>query len=739
MRGVTLLLAIAGAAFPLVVGYHVEPVKAAWSGWTSHQAPYNRVSEVITCNFDSLSYVELFAGVKGNGGAFAATVFEGNTQLMTSLGNTVPDHGWVRFENWNTHVAYTKGKQYEFRFTRSGSVSIQYYCDNSDPYKYGQMPGDFQPALADLCARVYGRMNAVASDWWSIVPGCPWNDTARLSTWRDGMETLAVKRADFSIYWDAIEGSQDSFDFTALGHDVRAYQLDSLLKCALDARPQLCPSWASSRVETSGETCHYCAPVNLFRPVSDSSDSTGNYWARFVRRTVEHYDAQGDPIHIWTGWNEPNDTLDIGSPPTTGWWRRPDTAYYKLGAGARGLCSLYVQLCLVAESVIHHSGLTKHEHDRFLIGSTSRVRKGGDWDTIIVPGDTWIWMCYDIATGPNGPGVFWDGVAVHPYHLYADLHAESYEADALRVHEIMREFEHSGEVWNQELGWGYSEGAEKQARNLAEAFVTTKGSEAVPAGGYDGMMWYTLLGSGRAEDQQQILDSGSLAPRPASYAFLQLTHKLTGKRFNGRVMDGDTTVDNHVRMYEFESPATLKRTWVCWKDGDAKQSVDVKLPVRTSSLAAESLAYSKTPPTFSSRVADDGWLSVTLNARPVFISEKAPPMRPDLRVDSVRVVPTSLVTIRAWVTNHGTGATPVRSGSRVPYPTWAVLRANGDSLAQQVRTTSIAVNQQAEFTFDLGQTQLPDTALLTVIVNPSQTYVELGTDDNTGHALAVKP
>ena len=194
-----------------------------------------------------------------------------------------------------------------------------------------------------------------------------------------------------------------------------------------------------------------------------------------------------------------------------------------------------------------------------------------------------------------------------------------------------------------------------------------------------------------------------------------------------------------MRMYEFEDPTTLKRTWVCWKDGDAQQSVNVKLPVRTNSLAAESLAYSKTPPTFSSRVADDGWLSVTLNARPVFISEKAPPMRPDLRVDSVRVVPTSLVTIRAWVTNHGTGATPVRSGSRVPYPTWAVLRANGDSLAQQVRTTSIAVNQQAEFTFDLGQTQLPDTALLTVIVNPSQTYVELGTDDNTGHALAVKP
>jgi len=75
----------------------------------------------------------------------------------------------------------------------------------------------------------------------------------------------------------------------------------------------------------------------------------------------------------------------------------------------------------------------------------------------------------------------------------------------------------------------------------------------------------------------------------------------------------------------------------------------------------------------------------------------------------------------------------------MPYATWAVLKANGDSLAQQVRPTAIAVNQQAELTFDLGRIQLPDTALLTVTVNPSQTYVELGTDDNSGHVLAVKP
>ena len=79
MKGAILLLLIAGVAFPLVVGYHVEPVKTQWSGWTSQQAPSNRVSEILTCNFDELdsttgAYCELFAGSKGAGGAYDISV-----------------------------------------------------------------------------------------------------------------------------------------------------------------------------------------------------------------------------------------------------------------------------------------------------------------------------------------------------------------------------------------------------------------------------------------------------------------------------------------------------------------------------------------------------------------------------------------------------------------------------------------------------------------------------------------
>jgi len=137
-------------------------------------------------------------------------------------------------------------------------------------------------------------------------------------------------------------------------------------------------------------------------------------------------------------------------------------------------------------------------------------------------------------------------------------------------------------------------------------------------------------------------------------------------------------------------------------------------------------------------VADDGWLRVALDVRPVFIHEAGAPERPDLNVDSVRFEPANRL-VRAWATNHGTAATPARLGPWRPYPTWAVLKAEGDSIAQAIARSLIEVGHQAEFTFDLGRTALPDTALLSVTVNPSQTYVELGMDDNTGYQLGIEP
>jgi hypothetical protein len=195
-------------------------------------------------------------------------------------------------------------------------------------------------------------------------------------------------------------------------------------------------------------------------------------------------------------------------------------------------------------------------------------------------------------------------------------------------------------------------------------------------------------------------------------------------------------------MYEFEDPTSLKKTWVCWSDEDtAPPTTFVNLPVRTDTTQAESLAYNSAPPTYDRASAATGWLLCTLYNRPVFITEPASESisRPDLVVDSVRYVPPPSDTAAlAWVTNRGSRSTPLQQPGNQPYPTWAVLYANGDSVAQQVYADSIAVNEQVQFEFS-RPVATPDMALLSVQVNPGQSYVELSTDDNAGHARFQLP
>jgi len=67
----TLMTIVMSSASGSVAGYHVEPVKASWSGWTPQ---YGNVSQTVVCCWDSLETISLFAGAKGNGGAYYVTV-----------------------------------------------------------------------------------------------------------------------------------------------------------------------------------------------------------------------------------------------------------------------------------------------------------------------------------------------------------------------------------------------------------------------------------------------------------------------------------------------------------------------------------------------------------------------------------------------------------------------------------------------------------------------------------------
>jgi hypothetical protein len=122
MRNVYLGLIVAVTlAIATVTAYHVEPLTAAMSGKVPGDPQYGGVSQQVVACFDTLERVELFAGARGDSGTYTATVYEDGVRLMSSNGSQDDDCRWVRFEDWDQQVAFTKGKTYEVRFTRSGS------------------------------------------------------------------------------------------------------------------------------------------------------------------------------------------------------------------------------------------------------------------------------------------------------------------------------------------------------------------------------------------------------------------------------------------------------------------------------------------------------------------------------------------------------------------------------------------------------------------------------------------
>ena len=142
-KTVVALLLFVGAAFPYVVGYHIEPVKALWSGWALGDVNHG-VAQTITCNFDTAVYCELFAGETLSGGDYAVDVYElpgGTSRVAYNLGkHATKPQSWVNMPLTTVPgKSFTKGKEYEFRFTRSGGDSVQYYFRGGDPYPYGTM------------------------------------------------------------------------------------------------------------------------------------------------------------------------------------------------------------------------------------------------------------------------------------------------------------------------------------------------------------------------------------------------------------------------------------------------------------------------------------------------------------------------------------------------------------------------------------------------------------------------
>jgi hypothetical protein len=739
--------------------YHVVPTTASLNDWTQSRG---WVSETVMCDFDSLVRCQLFAGDVGAGGLYCAAVYDGGNIIAQSHEEPQGrDLSWVSFDVWTFYCGFIKGRQYEFRFTRSSDDSIDFYYRDDDPYKHGQLlaPGvdPLAPSVMDLCMRVYGVAKPIREGLWGAKAALPWWIPGRSCTWSGRAREAGLGLIPVDMDWAAIEPVRGTYDFAATDSYVQWYHDSAGVGAELIGTLVRCPSWASSRINDSTirrhggrDTCHHCPPRNLFAPI----ESDTNYWAAFVDTVVKRY---GGSIHTWELYNESNTACTTKVEPDQedsidhtwwgGWWRYPNIdSAYRWVDDARDLCELYVQLGYVANSVIKLTN--NRSDDRVLIGALACVNDSDDTMNYVM-GKEWLRMCYEIAAAPGGLGVFWNGVSVHPYPKWwwgREFLPDTFEAEAETLHAIMRSYGHRAELWNTEIGWprrGYEDtllpANQHAARNLGEMYVRSIATQALPGGGYERACWWIFNELGGDFGYYAMLDS-DLNRNPAFYAFKQMTHRLTGKRFETRVMQGGAR-DDSVRVYEFEDPATLRRTWVCWKNGgmDSAVRVEVRVPTMTDRLMAESLAYRDgRPPSLAVRPGADGWLALFLDERPVFVSETGVPKCPDLVVDSVRVVPANpkvgeSLSVRAWVRNQGTRATPRGYASRV------LFTADGDTIGGAEVARGIAVGQAVRAEFRLGQVPsgMSGPVLFAATVNPGRRYVEFDMDNNTGYMQAV--
>jgi hypothetical protein len=575
------------------------------------------------------------------------------------------------------------------------------------------------------------------------------------------MRTSGAHWGTFYQWWDATEFANHQYWLKTFDGIVRTIAESAQMEpvAVLIGTPK----WASARIDShppldsgiayDSDTSTYCAPRGLA-----VGDTAPNYWVRYLDTLLTHRwsDDTTDTtrpaslVHSWSIWNEENEgatTWVRGDswPGYTGWWRRPNV-YYDIANSVHDMCSLYVRLCvLAAESIRAHPG---HDSDRIIIGELGRVNYAQE-DIRLVPGKEWLRTFYGIVERNQIPH-FWSTVSVHPYQTGWNLFCpDSFAANAETLRAVMREHGDTVQLWNSEFDCGTrgTVTAKQNANSLCEAFTSVPAQAGLPGGTFDRICWWrSWCDSGCGS--WSLFDS-IMKPRPGFFAFKQVIRALTGKRFNGRVMTGDAGTDALVRMYEFEDTTTLKRTWVCWKNGgQGSGAVSVKVPARADSVTAESLAYDPNSDAVTRPASLDGWFPAALTDRPVFMTETGDTSRPDLRTDSIRLDPPHPrvgmpETVHAWVKNHGTRSTPWNRNEPGPFPTEAVLFWNGESIARQIHYEMIDTGETVQFDITLAcvSDSLHGLSLFSVQANPGQRdYVELaGTDDNAGYKRVYIP
>ncbi len=747
----TMLVLFLGIATGQLKSYEVIPTRADWSG-TVEGDPQFGVGQTITCNFDSVVAVHLFVGYLGAnpGTPYQVEVYEypgGITPVAYNSGVVAAkDHDWLIMPlRLVPGQRFVKGKEYLFKFTRLGD-SIHFYYNPHDPYGYGMLitPGLSAPVSLgrDLCMRVYGLLNGITADFFSV----------QIHSFSPGMEALAAalnQAKEIGIRWLGDDlGHWDKWAEDTAGVLLRC---STWVSKGFQIRGYLAYGRNDPSVSSGSAGANY--PVSLYPPRNLWAKGDSNYWASYCRTIMRALDT----VKFWAVWGEPN---------ATWFWRDPDPHHYGTPDNSidtpRERCSLYVRMCFIAESVARELGYGQ----KVIAGYVWRLTEsdGG------CSGMTWLRDMFDLARRRYG-GVkkCFDIVSVNPYmhrgspgNYTGWFRDDWFHRDLNAARQVMKDAGHPDmELWVTEIGWPRWDkhlatlpvvtDTITQAHNLCQFLVSALARQGHPGGGYDRVNWYELtsyrdgIHSASIESEGMgLLDTFAQRRLPQFWALAQVIDRIQGKRFNGIVVPGDSVVASKVRIYEFEDPLQKRRLWVAWRNRFGQEldspPVRVKIPVRSDSVIRSFLAYNAGQVVDVVQSGVDGWLAMDLFYRPVFLSEMLVPVRPELRVDSVKVVPhqprvNMPFEVRVWVKNTGNRATP---GSQVRYPIPTRVRVlwNGEvvGLSDTIISITPGATRLIRVRIDTVPVSMAGWGLLSATVNSEEQYVELNRlDDNTGY------
>jgi hypothetical protein len=82
------------------------------------------VGQRFAACYDTLVRAELFAGEKGAGGTYVATVKNWETGDPVAVSNAAQQrisYSWVSFDTWTVSGAFVRGRTYSITFTRNGA------------------------------------------------------------------------------------------------------------------------------------------------------------------------------------------------------------------------------------------------------------------------------------------------------------------------------------------------------------------------------------------------------------------------------------------------------------------------------------------------------------------------------------------------------------------------------------------------------------------------------------------